>query len=152
MSLRDLALKTVQGSKMRVLDPTELVHELYIKLAKSRGAGIPRTEFLALAASVLRSVLVDRARGLATLKRGGPFRHLTLHGVDVAQRDEVDVLVFEEALGRLADLDERMARVVELRFYGGLENEEIAETLSVSARTVDKEWAMAKAWLHRELG
>ena len=150
--LRKLASQAIKGrAGAQILEPTELVHELYIKLAKSRRDGLPRTELLALSASVLRSVLVDHARARATLKRGGLHRHLTLSGETLVQREPVDVLVLHDSLTKLASLDARMARVAELRFFAGLEVDEIARILDVSPRTVDSEWSLAKAWLHREI-
>ena len=149
-SLRRLARRAVRGrTGARVLEPTELVHELYMKLARTHRTNLGRSELLALAGSVLRSVLVDHARELATLKRSGT--HLSLDANTPAEREEVDVLGLHEALEKLARLDPRMARVVELRVFAGLEIEEIAGTLGVSSRTVVKDWALAKAWLHREM-
>ncbi len=152
-SLRVVARRAVRSrAGKRILDPTELVHECYLKLAKSQRLGdLPRSEFLALAATAIRTVLVDHARELATLKRGGKMRRVTLDGKTLIERESVDLLGLEEALVRLAGLDPRMARVVELRFFGGLEVRAVAETLGISPRTVDHDWAMARAWLHREL-
>lgn len=151
-ALRELARRTIRGrSTARSLEPTELVHELYMKLARSYREGLSRSEFMALAASVLRSVLVDHARELATLKRGGNFRHCTLDGRTLLDRDELDILALHDALNQLALLDPRMAKVVELRFFAGLQVDDIAVTLGVSPRTVDKDWSMARAWLHRQM-
>jgi RNA polymerase sigma factor (TIGR02999 family) len=151
-TLRRLAAQTVKGrGGERVLEPTELVHELYIKLAKRRLDGLPRTELLALAASALRSVLVDHARARATLKRGGSYRQLTLNGGNLVQGQELDILVLHDSLTKLAGLDARMARVAELRFFAGLGVDETARVMGIAPSTVDSEWAMAKAWLHREL-
>lgn len=152
-SLRVVARRAVRSrAGQRVLDPTELVHECYLKLAKSQRLGdLPRSEFLALAATAIRTVLVDHARELATLKRGAGLRRVTLDGKSLVDRESVDLIGLEDALVRLAELDPRMARVVELRFFGGLEIRAVAKTLGVSPRTVDHDWAMARAWLHREL-
>jgi len=152
-SLRSMARRAVRGrTGKRILEPTELVHECYLKLAKSRSLGeLSRTEFLALSASAIRSVLVDHARQLETLKHGGHHRRVTLDASVLVEREEVDLLGLDAALTKLARLDPRMARVVELRFFGGLEIEEVARTLGISTRTVDHDWSMAKAWLHREL-
>lgn len=136
----------------RSLEPSEIVHDCYLRLAR-RAAATPerRTEFLALAATTVRSVLIDRARELDAQKRGGDHRRVTFHG-DLFQVDhDVDVLALDEALRVLASLDERQARIVELKFFGRLTIEEIAEVLGCSARTVNHEWAHARAWLHREL-
>lgn len=151
-TLRTIARRAVRGrTGRRILEPTELVHEVYLKLARSHRESLARAELLALAASALRSVLVDHARELATLRRGSNHRHVTLNGGALEQRSEVDILALHESLNRLAALDPRMAKVVELRFFAGLELDEIAAALGVSSRTVDKDWALAKAWLHREL-
>jgi len=152
-SLRLVARRAVRNrAGQRILDPTELVHECYLKLAKSQRLGdLPRAEFLALAATAIRTVLVDHAREIATLKRGGRMQRVTLDGKTLIERESVDLIGLEEALVRLAALDARMARVVELRFFGGIEVRAVAEILGVSPRTVDHEWAMARAWLHREL-
>lgn len=148
--LRRLARRAVRGrTGARLLEPTELVHELYMKLARTHRTSLTRNELLALAASVLRSVLVDHARELATLKRGG--NRFALDASALVEREEVDLLGLHEALDKLAKLDPRMARVVELRVFAGLEIEEIAGALAVSPRTVNKDWALAKAWLYREM-
>jgi RNA polymerase sigma factor (TIGR02999 family) len=152
-SLRKVARRAVKArAGQRLLDPTDLVHECYLKLARSRSLGeLSRAEFLGLAATAIRTVLVDHARELATLKRGGAMRRVTLEGKSLIERESIDLIALEEALTRLAVLDKRMARVVELRFFGGLEIREVAEALGVSPRTVDHDWALARAWLHREL-
>jgi RNA polymerase sigma factor (TIGR02999 family) len=152
-SLRELARQAVRGRPgQRILDPTELVHESFMRLSRSATATpLRRTEFLALAATVIRNVLVDHARELSALKRGGQLQRLTLDGRLLASAEGVDLLVLDEALGKLARLDERQARIVELKFFGGLGIDDIAKLLSISARTVDSDWALARAWLHREL-
>lgn len=152
-SLRRVARRAVRSrAGRRILDPTDLVHECYLKLAKSQGlADLPRSEFLALAATAIRTVLVDHARELAALKRGGAMRRVTLDGKALIDRESIDLIGLEEALTRLAVLDARMARVVELRFFGGLQVREVADALGISPRTVDHDWSLARAWLHREL-
>lgn len=152
-ALRQVARRAVKSrAGHRLVDPTELVHDCYLKLARSHGLGdLPRAEFLALAATAIRTVLVDHAREVATLKRGGAMRRVTLDGKTLVERESVDLIGLEEALVRLADLDSRMARVVELRFFGGLDVREVASVLGIPPRTVEHEWAMARAWLHREL-
>jgi len=128
------------------------VHESYLRLAKNEAlSSLRRTEFLALASTVIRHVLVDQARELMTLKRGGNRQRITLDGHALARDQELDLLGLDEALRKLAGLDPRQARIVELKFFGGLEVDEIAEALGVSPRTVDGDWALARAWLHREL-
>jgi len=152
-SLRTVARRAVRNrAGQRLLDPTELVHECYLKLAKRHSLGdLPRGEFLALAATAIRTVLVDHARELARLKRGGGMRRVTLDGKDLVDRETVDLIGLEEALTGLEALDARMARVVELRFFGGLDTREIAQSLGMSPRSVESEWTLARAWLHREL-
>ncbi|MBL8861075.1 MAG: sigma-70 family RNA polymerase sigma factor [Planctomycetes bacterium] len=153
-SLRSVARRAVQvRAGQRILDPTDLVHECYLKLAKQKSLGrLSRAEFLALAAAAIRTVLVDHARELAALKRGGAMRRVTLDGKSLVERESIDLIGLEEALTRLAVLDPRMARVVELRFFGGLDVREVAEALGIAPRTVDHDWSLARAWLHRELG
>jgi len=152
-TLREVARRAVRGKRgKRLLDPTELVHECYLKLARARRLGdLPKAELLALAATAIRNCLVDHARELETLKRGGKRQRVTLHGKELAEDEELDLLGLDAALTKLGALDGRMARVVELRFFGGLEIAQVAETLGVSERTVNNDWRMAKAWLHREL-
>jgi RNA polymerase sigma-70 factor, ECF subfamily len=153
-SLRKVAHRAVQArTGARVLDPTELVHECYLKLAKSHSLGeLPQPEFLALAATAIRTVLVDHARQLNAVKRGGRLARVTLDGKDLAERKPLDLIDLDAALTELAALDPRMARIVELRFFGGLPMRDVAKTLGIGERTADTDWALAKAWLHRELG
>src|SRR5262245_28588102 len=137
------------------LQPTALAHEAFLRLGSDdaeRWRG--RVHFLATAARAMRQILVDHARRKASGKRGGPAaRKVTL--VDATAADlapRADLLDLEEALARLAALDARQARVVELRLYAGLTVEEVAEALGVSRATVEVDWRFAKAWLQRELG
>ena len=136
------------------LQPTALVNEAYVKLANQPGVGSEsRSHFLAVAAMVMRSVLVDHARARQRAKRGGNARALSLGAADdVAQtEDPVDVVALDDALTRLAAQDERKARVVELRYFVGLSIEETAKALDSSPATVKREWTTARAWLRREL-
>jgi len=152
-SLRALARRAVERVPGgRALDPIELVHEGYLRLQRS-GAALPprRTEFLALAATVLRNCLVDHVRELRALKRGGDAQRITLTGIELATEGDVDVLELDDALQRLAVLDPLQARIVELKYFGGLSFSEIADLLDVSLRSVKADWTLAKAWLHREL-
>jgi RNA polymerase sigma factor (TIGR02999 family) len=152
-TLRVIAGRALRGGRgRRSVSPTELVHDCYLKLARARALGsLERTEFVALASRAIRNVLVDRARELRALKREGPNRRVTLDGASLPLEGEVDLLDLDVALQKLALLDERQSKVVEMRFFGGLTHEEIAKILGCSPRTVNSEWAMAKAWLHREL-
>ena len=108
------------GRGRRSVSPTELVHDCYLKLARARALGsLERTEFVALASRAIRNVLVDRARELRALKREGPNRRVTLEGASLPLEQEVDLLDLDVALQKLALLDERQSRVVEMRFFGG---------------------------------
>lgn len=157
--LKRLAQRYLSGSTSRTLQPTALVHEAYLKLAEPGNAD-PRsaTHFRAIAAVAMRHVLVDHARGADRLKRGGDRRRVTLTalGDDGSAVEEpqgaLDAEDLETALARLAAVDARAARVVELRFFGGLTEVEIAALLGVTERTVRNDWRMARAWLRVELG
>lgn len=136
------------------LQPTALVHEAYVRLAGQPGAGAQsRAHFFAVAALVMRSVLVDHARARQRAKRGGDAQRVTLSAADDAASPDnaVDVVALDEALNRLAAQDERKARVVELRYFVGLSIEETAQALESSPATVKREWTAARAWLRREL-
>jgi RNA polymerase sigma factor (TIGR02999 family) len=136
------------------LQATALVHEAWLRLDGQHDARWEsRTQFLAVAAQMMRRVLVDHARTRRAVKRGGGGTQVTLSEADraVATPDDVDVLALDDALGRLAVLDPRKARVVELRYFAGLTIPEVAETLGISLATVGREWAIARMWLHREL-
>jgi RNA polymerase sigma factor (TIGR02999 family) len=135
------------------LTTTGLVHEAYLKLARDRDrVWHDRTHFLALAAVAMRQILVDRARARARLKRGGGFAQVTLDDGALAGDDQPEALLaLDEALDRLSTLAPRLARVVELRFYGGLAEEEIADVLGVTVRTVQRDWQKARMLLHRAL-
>lgn len=135
------------------LQTTALVNEAYIKLVdSSRVRWQNRAHFFAVAAQLMRRILVDFARNRRYQKRGGDWRQVTLaEGLGVATNPDSDLVALDEALARLARLDPRKARVVELRFFGGLSLEETAEALQVSTDTVGRDWRAAKAWLKREL-
>lgn len=152
-SLRDIARRAIaRVPGGRALDPTELLHEGYLKLQKCEAALPPRrTEFLALAAKVLRNCLVDHVRELRTQKRGGDLERITLTGIERSTGGEVDLLELDDALQRLAALDPQQGQIVELKYFGGLTYEEIADLLTLSVRVVKADWTLAKAWLHREL-
>jgi RNA polymerase sigma factor (TIGR02999 family) len=131
------------------LQTTELVHEAYLRLVGlDRMTLRNRTHFFAMAARLMREILVDHARRRKTLKRGSGLTVLGLEQVAAAAGGGyVDVLALDEALTDLASLDERTARVVELRFFGGLSIGETADALEVSTATVERDWTVAKAWL-----
>jgi RNA polymerase sigma factor (TIGR02999 family) len=140
------------------LSTTALVHEAYLRLADQTRAGwVNRAQFFALAARTMRRILVDYARRNWAQRRGGPGRRaVALEDADdagaLAVADRADeLLALDEALERLAAMNERQARIVEYRFYGGMSVEETADALKISPATVKREWATARAWLNREL-
>jgi RNA polymerase sigma-70 factor (ECF subfamily) len=136
------------------LQTTALVHEAYLRLIDQRAVEWQnRNHFFAISAQLMRRILVDHARQHQAAKRGGPeLQLLPLDGAEVALDGQtIDLVALDEALTRLALMDEQQSRVVELRFFSGLSVEETAEVLSVSARTVKRDWRAAKAWLRCEL-
>ena len=152
-------LRRVAGRCMRderpghTLQPTALVHEAFLRLVdQDRADWQNRVQFVAVAAQLMRRVLVDHARGRRALKRGIP---VTLDE-EIFQRprgaDQTEeILAVDEVLARLAELDPQQARIVELRYFGGLSVEETAEAMAISPRTVKRDWAMAKAWMKAQL-
>jgi RNA polymerase sigma factor (TIGR02999 family) len=140
-------------SSGHTLQTTALVHEAYMRLVGlDRMALLNRTHFFAMAARVMREVLVDHARRKQAQKRGGGLTVFGLQAVEAgASPPVVDVLAIHEALTDLAALDERLCRVVELRFFAGLDIVETAEALSISRATVERDWTLAKAWLLQRL-
>ena len=136
------------------LQPTALVHELYLKLVDQRRvAWNDRAHFFAVAAQVMRRILVDHARRRNSEKRGGDFVAVTIGAaLDLASSTEnFDVVALDEALVRLEKIFPQQARIVELRFYAGLTIDETAAVLGISQATISREWTMARAWLKREL-
>jgi RNA polymerase sigma factor (TIGR02999 family) len=135
------------------LQTTALVHEAYLKLVDQKKANWHnRVQFFAAAAKVMRHVLVDYARSRKAAKRGGEYCRLSLDEAAISSQDkDADLLVLNEALDNLAAIDPQQSRVVELRVFGGLTVEDTAEALGISARTVKREWSMAKAWLHQQI-
>jgi RNA polymerase sigma factor (TIGR02999 family) len=136
------------------LQPTVLIHEAYLKLVgQGERAFQSRTHFFAVAAMAMRQVLVNHAEASVAEKRGGGAATVPLQEAgEVVQREAREVLALHDALKRLAELDRRKAQVVELRYFGGLNIDETAETLGISAITVTRDWQAARAWLARELG
>jgi RNA polymerase sigma factor (TIGR02999 family) len=140
------------------LSTTALVHEAYLKLVdQTRAEWQDRGHFYAVASGAMRRILVDYARRYSAARRGGgddgkPVRPITLDHIDIANAERADVLVaLDEALERLGRFDERQARVVECRFFGGLTEVETASALGISQRTVAREWVTARGWLFQEL-
>lgn len=141
------------GGAPETLNTTAVVHEAYLKLIGSESAApSDRVHFFALAAKAMRQILVDHARMHMAKKRGGGATHFELEERDLpVESRAAEILELERAVERLAALDERLVRVVELRFYSGLSVEESAELLGVHARTVKRDWRKARAFLYREL-
>ena len=153
--LRRQARRTLRREgEGHTLQATALVHEAWLRLDAQHDAHWEsRTQFLAVAAQMMRRVLVDHARTRRALKRGGGGTQVTLGDAQhaAAAPDAVDVLALDDALARLAILDPRKARLVELRYFAGLSIPEAAEALGISLATVGREWAVARMWLRREL-
>ncbi|MEP6904257.1 MAG: sigma-70 family RNA polymerase sigma factor [Actinomycetota bacterium] len=135
------------------LQPTALVHEAYLRLVDQNIEWQNRAHFYGIAAQMMRRVLVNHARERAADKRGGAeWRKITFEDAEnFGAKQPLDVLALDEALQSLEKFDERKCRVVEMRFFGGLTEKEIAEVLKVNEKTVRRDWIMAKMWLHREL-
>ena len=135
------------------LQPTALVHEAYCRLVDRDKAGLQdRNHFFAVAAQAMRRILVDHARKRGAKKRGGGRYRIALDRLPELQEErDAMMTALDDALTELAALDERQSRIVELRFFGGLTIEQAAEVLGISHATVERDWKVAKAWLHREL-
>lgn len=151
-------LRRLARAQLRALRPgetlatTALVNEAFVKLVDGSAAWNDRAHFLSLAARAMRQILVDYARERSADKRGGNRRPTTLDGEALAVETIVEeMLDIDRALGNLERVDERLARLVELRFFGGLTEDEIARMQGVSARTVRRDWQKARAFLYREL-
>ena len=151
--LRELAQRYLARERAdHTLQPTALVHEAYLKLVnQSRVDWNGRTHFFAIGAQMMRRILVDHARTAQRQKRGGGRQRVTLEEGLVADRQDEDILALNDALERLETLDTRQAKIVELRFFGGLTVAEVARELGLSKRTIENEWTMVRAWLRREL-
>ncbi|MFZ0798628.1 MAG: sigma-70 family RNA polymerase sigma factor [Terriglobales bacterium] len=152
--LRSLASRYLQRERRdHTLQTTALVHEAYLRLADQREVQWKKREqFLGVAAQLMRRILVDYSRGHRAKKRGSGFEKVFLEeAAGVSKEKAADVIALDEALTRLAEFDPQQARLVELRFFGGLGIEEAAGVLGVSRTTVNRNWNLAKAWLAREL-
>jgi RNA polymerase sigma factor (TIGR02999 family) len=153
--LRRIAARQLRAERVgHTLQPTALVHEVYLRLVDQRHVGWrDRAHFFGVAAQVMRRILVDHARRHRASKRGDGVPSLSIDDAkDAVGPDGIGVLALDHALDRLAGLDEGLARVVELRAFGGLTIEEAACVLKVSPTTAKREWRTARAWLTRELG
>jgi RNA polymerase sigma factor (TIGR02999 family) len=154
--LRHLARRYMRHERPdHTLQSTALIHEVYLRLATQKRADWRnRTQFFAVAAQMMRRILVDYARSRAYQKRGGAVANVP---VDIEQNAVItpecgpELVALDSALERLAAFDARKAKVVELRYFGGLESQEIADVLGISAVTVTRDWKIAKAWLRQEL-
>jgi RNA polymerase sigma-70 factor, ECF subfamily len=136
------------------LQPTAVVHEAYFRLVDQKNVHWQnRQHFFGVAAQAMRRVLVDHARSHQSLKRGGAQGKVSLESAMVCATDRsAELVAIDEALGRLVTFDPQQARIIELRFFGGLTVEETAQVLGISPATVKRDWSVAKAWLAREIG
>jgi len=152
--LRRVAAHLLQNERPgHTLQSTDLVHEVYLRLVNAREVEWQhRAHFFAVSATLMRRILLDRARRKAAAKRGGNAQPLDLDKtVNVAQTQARELLALDDALDALAEVDPRKARIVELRFFGGLSVKETAEVVKVSSDTVMRDWKLARAWLLTEL-
>ena len=153
--LRRIAARYMRGERAdHSLQPTALVHEAYLRLHNMGSVDWQsRTHFLAVAAHTMRRILVDHARAKKAGKRGLDWNQVELDVDQIycASQATVDTIELDEALTRLAAFDERQAKIVEMRFFGGLSEQEIGLSMGISERTVKREWRIAKAWLYQEL-
>ena len=152
--LHHLARRHLRGERANhTLQTTALVHEAYLRLVGSDVEWEGRVHFLAVAAQTMRRVLVDHARSRSRQRRGGGPKLVSLENAQaVAPAPAMDLMVLDEALDRLAAMDDRKARAAELHYFGGLSYDETALALGISSATVHRELRVAKAWLYRELG
>jgi RNA polymerase sigma factor (TIGR02999 family) len=152
--LRLMAQRHLRGERAgHTLQSTALVHEVYLKLVdQKRTQWKNRGQFFAIAAQAMRRILVNHAKALGRVKRGGDASRIPLdEGVAVAPEPDVDLVALDEAMLRLEVIDPRKSRLVELRFFAGMTNEEAAVVLDVAPATVKRDWQFTKAWLMREL-
>ena len=142
-----------QDGEGRTVSTTALVHEAYLKLIDAdRLEWQDRVHFFSLASRAMRQILIDYARRYSSAKRGGELQRVDLDDVQIAVADRADTLVsLDAALSRLAEMSPRLAQVVELRFFGGLTEEDTAKVLGMTDRTVRRDWIKARGWLHNEL-
>jgi RNA polymerase sigma factor (TIGR02999 family) len=134
------------------LEPTGLVHEAYLRLAdQTKLHAEDRAHFYAIAANTMRRVLIEHARKRMAQKRGGGIRVTLRTGMDIAEQRAPDVVVLDDALRRLAEIDERKSRAIELKFFGGMSTEEIGLVLGISVATVGRELRLGQAWMRREM-
>jgi RNA polymerase sigma factor (TIGR02999 family) len=152
--LRQVAERYLRRERSdHTLQPTALVHEAYLRLVNQREVNWRnRAQFIGVAAEMMRRILVNHAEARAAGKRGGGAERITLDNALLQFEDRnLDVIAVDAALKQLATKDPRSARIIELRFFGGLKNDEIAEVLGISDRTIDREYSFGRAWLQRAL-
>jgi len=155
--LRALAEHCFRNERQsHTLQPTALVHEVYMRLVdQSSIEWKSRNQFFVIAAMAMRNILVDHARTKGRLKRGGGWQEVTMSSVEQSMSlkgdEDVDMERLDSALRELAELDERKARLVELRFFAGLSEQDAADVLGIARSTASEHWRMARAWLHRKL-
>ena len=151
--LRAMAGAYFQGQRQNhTLQPTALVHEAYLKLIRADSPPKSRAHFCAVAATAMRQILMNHARAKRTEKRDAKVVNLTVGQLATPSiAPTLDLLALDEALSKLSELGERLARLIELRFFGGLNMQEVAQVLAVSLPTVERDWRRARAWLNREL-
>ena len=152
--LRRLAAAYLRRERsMHTLQSTALVHEAFLRMVNQRDVEWRgRAHFFGIAAQMIRRILVDHARAQRTAKRGSGAMRLELdESLAAAQQRDLDLIALDDALARLAEMDERQSRIVELRFFAGLSVEDTAEVMGISTATVKREWASARAWLFREV-
>ncbi len=152
--LRRLAARYLSRERPdHTLQPTALVHEAYLQLVDQRAVQWQgRAQFFGLAAQVMRNILVDHARSHRAVKRGSGARRLSLEEATVYSTERAaDLIALDEAMQELAKLDRRKSHIIELRYFGGLDLEEIGEVLNISAATIRRDMRMAEAWLHRRM-
>ncbi len=151
--LRRMARHRIRRQEGHTFQTTDLLHETYLKIAKNDQQKFQnRAHFFSVAATAMRHILVDYARSKQSLKRGGPQEKISLpDNVADTNTESAQVVALDDALRLLAELNQRKSRVVELKYFGGLTNEEIAEVLKISIETVKRDWRFARTWLLREL-
>jgi RNA polymerase sigma factor (TIGR02999 family) len=151
--LRRLARGYMRREKQgHTLQTSALIHEAYLQLVGQKNVQLQnRAQFFGFAAQLMRRILVDHARSRSRIKRGGGLQMVSLAEQAVISNDVAEVIALDDALKNLAEMDPRKAHIVEMKFFGGLTNEEVAEVLRVTTRTVEREWRNAKAWLHRAI-
>ena len=151
--LHRLAHRFMSGERRdHTIQTTALVNEAYLRLVDQKARWQNRSHFFAIAAQVMRRILVDHARAHTVAKRGGRAQRVEINEAVLMARDRsAELVALDDALKKLADFDQRKSRVVELRFFGGLSVEEAANVLGISANTVKRDWSSARAWLYREV-